>query len=115
MDKPSKCIFLASLAFQNGIESDSTGGEDKRNLFPNSAAPEKEGTGGVPSDLVGATRGAEEKPKTTGEIPSNLEEATGGKENPATSDVDPEDADPKVIESSKERIKTYKRGKKKKK
>jgi hypothetical protein len=106
-DKPSKCIFLASLAFrkyfQNSLESDSTGGEDKRNLFPNSAAPEKEGTGGVPSDLVGATRGAEEKPKTTGEIPSNLEEATGGKENPATGDADPEDADPKVIESSEER------------
>jgi hypothetical protein len=101
-DKPSKCFFLASLPFRNGLESDSTGGEDKRNLFPNSAALEKEGTGGVPSDLVGATRGAEEKPKTTGEIPSNLEEATRGKENPATGDADPEDADPKVIESSEE-------------
>jgi hypothetical protein len=52
--------------------------------------------------LVGATRGSEEKSKTTGEIPSNLEEATGGKENPATGDADPEDADPKVIESSEE-------------
>jgi hypothetical protein len=86
-DKPSKCIFLASLAFRkyfrNGLEFNSTGGEDKRNLFPNSAAPEKEGTGGIPSDLVGATRGAEEKPKTTGEIPSNLEEATGGKRKPS--------------------------------
>jgi hypothetical protein len=104
-DIPSKCIFLASQAFQkyfrNGLESDSTG-EDRRNLFPNSAAPEREGTGDVPSDLVGATKGAEEKPKTTGEIPSNLEEATGGKENLATGDANPEDADPKVTGSSEE-------------